>query len=56
MLIGKLYLHTDLVLCAFYERYLVYDHHRSLHCIIRAIDREREFVEANVSTRISADV
>ena len=56
MLVGKFNLDTDLILSSFDEWYLVNDHHGRLDRVVRSIDIECEFLEANVGTRIRTDI
>ena len=56
MLICKLNFDTDLVLGSFDEWYLMDDHHCGFDSIVGTIDGENEFIKANLSCRIKADV
>lgn len=56
VLVGKLDLHTHLILAALDKRNLVDHHHPCLDCIVGSVDGEGQVVKANLRLGVGTDI
>ena len=56
VLVGKLDLHTHLILTAFDKRNLIDHHHPCLDCIVGSVDGECQVIKANLCLGVGADI
>ena len=56
VLVGKLDLHTHLILATLDKRNLVDHHHPCLDCIVGSVDGKRQVIKANLCLGVGTDI